>query len=377
MFGGRISFHSVRPMNGQRRRPGRQPGDSRGAAPGGRFGWSLAAVAAVATLAVVIPPLPAAVALAGGNGQFGLTPAPASNGQTTPYFSLTVAAGGSAAATVVVSNQGNTTEKLKLSPSTGITAANGGSAFSQSFQSCSGPGCWVTGLPDTVTLPVDTVEDLQFGVHVPRGTPPRQYLAGITAELAAGPRSVQVGTNGRATARAIIIDQVTVGVLVNVGSLSRLTWRLRIPDVSGAAFGRTARLNIVQDNTGQRFTRASGTASCTAAGQRHTYAVLAATVLPGDRAVIAVNAPGLPEGSALPCTVRVGYGNGLTASWAGSVTVPAPPRVRIIHTGLGAYSVIPSAGISPWMIALFVVAGLALIVVSVLLVQLRRRRQPS
>jgi hypothetical protein len=105
--------------------------------------------------------------------------------------------------------------------------------------------------------------------------------------------------------------------------------------------------------------------------------VLAATVLPGDRAVIAVNAPGLPEGSARPCTVRVGYGNGLTASWAGSVTVPAPPRVRIIHTGLGAYSVIPSAGISPWMIALFVVAGLALIVVSVLLVQLRRRRQPS
>jgi hypothetical protein len=186
---------------------------------------------------------------------------------------------------------------------------------------------------------------------------------------------VQVGGKGRATARAVIIEQVTVGVLITVGSLSRLRWRLRIPDVSGAAVGQTARLNILQDNTGQRFTRASGTVSCTAAGQRHTYAVLATTVMPHDRAVISVNAPGLPKGPALPCAVRVRYGNGLTASWAGSVTVPAPSRARIIHTGPGAYSVVPSAGISPWMITLAVVAGLAVIAASVLLIQLRRRRQ--
>jgi hypothetical protein len=97
--------------------------------------------------------------------------------------------------------------------------------------------------------------------------------------------------------------------------------------------------------------------------------------MPHDRAVISVNAPGLPKGPALPCTVRVRYGNGLTASWAGLVTVPAPSRARIIHTGPGAYSFIPSAGISPWTITLAVVAGLAVIAASVLLIQLRRRRQ--
>jgi hypothetical protein len=333
--------------------------------------------AAVAALAAVIPALPAAAIPAGGNGQFGLTPAPASDGHTAPYFDLTLAAGDSATATVIVRNQGQTTEKLKLSPSTGVTAANGGSAFSRSFQRCSGPGCWVTGLARTVTLPVGTAEMLPFRVHVPRGTPPRQYLAGITAELARRPRSVQVGKNGGATARAVIVEQVTVGVLVTVGSPARLRWRLRIPGVSGAVVGRTARLNIVQDNTGQRFTRASGTASCTAAGKRHTYAVRAATVLAHDRAVIAVNAPGLPVGSAFRCTVRVRYGNGLTAGWAGSVTVPAPPRGRLIHTGPGTYAVIPAAGTSPWMIALFIVTGLAVIAVSALLIQIRRRRQPS
>jgi hypothetical protein len=340
-------------------------------------GRLLAVLAMMATLATVFSALPAAAAVPpGGGGQFGLTPAPASDGHTPAYFDLAVAAGDSATATVIVRNQGAATETLKLSQSTGVTAANGGSAFTGAFQRCAGPGCWVTGVPGTVTLPAGTVEMLPFQVHVPRGTPPREYLAGITAELAARPRPVQVGKNGGATARAVIIRQVTVGVLVTVGSPARLRWRLRIPDVTGAAIGRTARLNIVQDNTGQRFTRASGTASCIA-GKRHTYAVPAATVLAHDRAVIAINAPGLPEGSAFRCGVRVRYGDGQSAVWAGSVTVPAPPRTRIIHTGPGTYAVVPLTGTSPWMIALFAVAGLAVITVSVLLIQLRRRRRLS
>jgi hypothetical protein len=87
-------------------------------------GQRLAVAAAVAALAAVIPALPAAAVPAGGNGQFGLTPAPASDGHTAPYFDLTLAAGDSATAVVIVRNQGQTTEKLRLSQSTGVTAAN-------------------------------------------------------------------------------------------------------------------------------------------------------------------------------------------------------------------------------------------------------------
>jgi len=333
-----------------------------------------AAAAVLAALASVTPVLPAAAAPAGGNGQFGLTPVPDSTGRVAPYFMLTMAAGKSVTDTALVSNEGKVTEKLKLSHATGVTAGNGGSAFSREFLRCSGTGCWVSGLAGEVTLPAGAAEKLQFTVRVPAGTPPGQYLAGLTVEAATPPQSVQVGSNGKATARAVIIERVTVGVAVTVGVLSKMTTRLRIPAVSGEAIGPTARLNMELANTGQTFAHGTGKASCTAAGRSRSFAVHASTVLPHDQAVIAVNAPGLPEGVAMPCAVWLRYGNGLIARWAGSVTVPVPPRTRIVHTGPGAYSVIPVGGIPAWAIALLVIGVLVLAAVLVLvLLRLRLR----
>jgi hypothetical protein len=312
---------------------------------------------------------------AGGNGQFGLTPVPDSAGRVAPYFMLTMAAGESATDIALVSNEGHVAEKLKLSRATGVTAGNGGSAFSQEFKGCSGTGCWVSGLAGEVALPAGAAERLQFTVRVPAGTPPGQYLAGLTVEAATPPPSVKVGSNGKATARAIIVERVTVGVAVTVGALSRMTTRLRIPDVTGQAIGPTARLNIGLANTGQTFAHGTGKASCTVAGRSHSFTVYAATVLPHDQAVIAVNAPGLPEGATMPCAVWLAYGNGLIARWAGSVTVPAPPRNRIVHTGPGAYSVIPDNGIPTWAIVLIVIGALVLAALAVVLLRLRRHNR--
>jgi hypothetical protein len=334
---------------------------------------AMIALAALAALAAAAPVPPAAAATAGGTGQFGITPAPR-DGVSPPYFTMTLAAGQSATGTAIITNAARTATKLKLSRTTGVTAGNGGSAFSQPFQRCAGPGCWVTGLPRTVTLPGRTQERLTFRVRVPPRTPPGQYLAGLSAELAAKPRAVQVGSNGKgALARAIIVREVTVGVAVTVGSPSQLTTRLRIPAVSGVAIDRLARLNILLRNTGQTFTHARGHASCTAAGRRHTYLVYAGTVLPHGQAEIPANAPGLPEGTAMPCTVRLRYGPGLTASWTGSVTIPAPPAGRIVHTGPGAYSVIPPNTIPAWAIALIVIGALALLAMAASLLRTRRR----
>jgi hypothetical protein len=337
----------------------------------------LAAAVVVAVLAVVTAAMPAAAAPAGGNGQFGLTPVPDSAGRVAPYFMLTMAPGESVTDTALVSNEGKVAEKLKLSRATGVTAGNGGSAFSQEFKGCSGTGCWVSGLAGEVALPAGAAERLAFTVRVPAGTPPGQYLAGLTVESATLPASVQVGSNGKATARAIIVERVTVGVAVTVGVLSRMTTRLRIPDVTGQAIGPTARLNIGVANTGQTFTHGTGKASCAVAGRSHSFGVYAATILPHGQAVIAVNAPGLPEGATMPCAVRLDYGNGLIASWAGSVTVPAPPRARIVHTGPGAYSLVPENGIPTWTIALIVVGGLVLVVLVALAALLLRQRRHS
>jgi hypothetical protein len=163
-----------------------------------------------------------------------------------------------------------------------------------------------------------------------------------------------------------------VGVAVTVGALSRMTTRLRIPDVTGEAIGPTARLNIGVANTGQTFTHGTGKASCAVAGRSHSFGVYTSTILPHGQAVIAVNAPGLPEGVSMPCSVRLVYGDGLIARWSGWVTVPVPPPTRIVHTGPGAYSLVPVNGIPTWAIALIVIGALVLAALVVLLLRLRR-----
>ena len=101
---------------------------------------------------------------------------------------------------------------------------------------------------------------------------------------------------------------MTVGVAVTVGNPSTLVNRLSIHGVQGATEGSVARLNVSLYNTGQTFAGGTGQASCQAAGRSHSYRVYANTVLPGDHDVVAVNAPGLPEGATVPCTIQLRYG---------------------------------------------------------------------
>ena len=220
-----------------------------------------------------------------------------------------------------------------------------------------------------MTLAPGAREKIAFTVRVPAGTPRRQYLAGITAELANKPKATIVGQHGKATAKAIIIRQVTVGVAVTVGNLSQMRNRLEIPGVSGQAIGTMPRLNVALRDTGQTFSGGTGQASCTSAGKTHSFRVATNTILPGDQAQIAVNAPSLREGTTVPCVVRIHYGNGQTVRWSGMVTLPKAAAARIVHTGPGAYSVIPENGIPGWAIALIVVGGVAIAGVAVLLIR--------
>jgi hypothetical protein len=291
-----------------------------------------------------------------------------------PYFSLTLAAGHSAAATAIVSNTGGKTETLTIGRSVGITAANGGSAYSLVSGKCAGVGCWLTGLPRQVTLPGHTHERLHFTVAVPAGTAPGQYLGGIAAESAARPPSRILGSNGKAEAGAIIVEQVTVGVAVTVGHLSKLATRLRIPGVLGAVEGPVARLGIQLDNTGQTFAKGNGEVTCITRYTQHTYTVSAGTVLPHDHALIAVNAPGLPEGATLRCQVQIRYGTNQTLGWAGRVAIPAAPSSHIVHTGPGAYSTVPDNRTPTWAIVLI---SIGILILGGFAVLLFRSRRPS
>jgi Bacterial protein of unknown function (DUF916) len=351
-------------MTGRHRRPGRRKARA-----------AVAALTVVGALAAVTAP-PAAAGGPIGNGTFGISPAPGPNGQALPYFTMTLAPGQSAAGVAIVSNQSSTTQRLKIASSAGTTAANGGSAYEPTFTGCSGSGCWITGLPAQVTLAPGAADQLRFTVQVPAGTPQGQYLAGISAEPATTPKPVPIGSRGSAGARAIVIEEVTVGVAVTVGKLAALHSQLQIPTVTGQVIQTLVRLNIRLDNTGQTFSHAAGQASCTAGGAAHSYQAVAGTVLPHQSALIAVNTPGLSAGTTVPCTITLHYGASQVVTWTGKVAFPGAPRTRIVRNNNGSYSVVPvSSGIPlwAWLLGALLVA-LLLLGIAMFILYYRRAR---
>lgn len=329
------------------------------------------ALAAITIIGMIMTP--AGAIGVGGEMPFGLTPSVLPNGQSRPYFDLTVAAGASSTESAVVTNEGTSSETIKLSPSVGVTSSDSGSAFEGYFKPCTDVGCWITGLPPTVTLAVGASQTLSFTVTVPRDTGPGQYLAGITAEPKVPPPPATVGSNGRASAKAIIIHQIDIGVSVTVGTLADLKTNLEIPTVTSSSVGSTLRLGIHVQNSGQTFVKATGTASCTVASKQLSFPVAVDTVLPSDGAVVPVNTPGLPFGTSVPCTVHLSYGPGLTSQWQGSVSTPTTTPTTIIHTGPGTYSTLPVGGIPAWAVALIVIGAFIVVGIIVLLLAVRRR----
>jgi hypothetical protein len=331
-----------------------------------------AAVAAIAAAVFGLTGLaPASASTSPGAVSFGLTPVPTAAGQPRPYFKLTIAPGGSARDIAIVSNLGTRTERLMVGTARGLTAANSGSAFGSYSRTCAGVGCWVTGLPGAVTLAPGTGRALGFRVAVPAGTAPGQYLAGITVVAAAPPRPVRIKPHGHVSVNVIVIDQVTIGVAITVGRLARLRTRLVVPAVTAGSIGSLPRLYVQVRNTGQTFARASGTLSCHAGGQDRLFRVVIDTVLPGDEAVVPINAPDIGSGE-LPCTVSLRDDAGHNVTWSGTVDTVAPAPVRTIHTGNGAYSTVPDNSVPAWAIALIVLGVLILAALARLLVVYRR-----
>jgi hypothetical protein len=331
---------------------------------------ALAGLALMAGLAA--PPPVAQAAGVPGTGPFGLTPAPTPAGQARPYFSLTVAPGRSAQDVAIISNEGTRTERLTVSTSRAVTAANSGSAYEGITGKCGGASCWVVGLPVTVTLAPGARTALGFRIAVPSSTRPGQYLAGLTAESANEPRPVRVGSNGRASAKVIIIDEVIVGVAVTVGRLSQMRTDLSISSVSAGWIGSTPRLFIPVRNTGQTFAQAKGTISCRSGGRPHSYRVIMETVLPGGQAVLPINAPGLTSGP-VPCMIRLRGNTDFRATWSGTVNLQPLVATTTNHPASSVYVSLPENTVPPWAVALMVIGALILGSLLAPLVQSRKR----
>ena len=321
----------------------------------------VAVAGAVIVLAAVGPLGRAAAATPPEPGQFALTPTPAADGQARHYFKLAVDPGHSGRVVIVVINVGSAPITLRLGTSNGATAANSGSAFGPLTRPCAGIGCWVTGLPETVTVRQHSSEEVPFQVAVPARTEPGQYLAGITATPATAPKPVKIKSSGHTGTgtQVVILQRVSVGVAVTVGPLDRLDTKVVITGVTASWIETLVRLGVNVRNDGQRFTKGAGHMACQVAGVTRSYPVEMDTVLPRDTAALQVNGIGMRAGS-WPCTVTIKDSGGHTDTWAGTVTVPAEVAAATKRIGQNDYVVPAEPGIPTWAIVLIVLGGLIL-----------------
>jgi len=308
---------------------------------------------------------------------FGAAPVTKAHLGARSYFSFTLQPGGVARDAVVVSNTAAAPVTLKLGASAGTTANGSGDGYAGAYGGCRAAACWIHGLPATVTLPAKGRKTLAFTVSVPSGTPLRQYLAGITIEPAQSGGPTSLGSKGGAGAQAVITRQVNVGVAITVGSLSQLVSRLLISAVSTSSIGTTPRLLVHERNVGQTFVHAKGAAVCTANGGRYWFSVVSETVLPGDTAVLTVNAPGLPGGKTASCTVKLNSATGGSAAWRGTVHVPKLTSTPVVHTAPGVYTALPKKTTPWWAFALVGIGAAAVVLLGVLVVVVLRRKPPA
>jgi hypothetical protein len=292
-------------------------------------------------------------------GQFTIGPAPAPDGAPRGYFIMAIAPGGSDHDVIDFSNGSSTTQKISVGTTNGLTATDSGSAFGDLAGACSGIGCWITGLPTTITLAPDTTEEVGFLVKVPADAKPMQYLGGITARPTTAPRPAATKAAGRTSTHVIIVAQVTIGVAITVGRLASLRTRLDMTGVTATWIDSLVRLSVDVRNRGQRFTKGTGNVSCTLNGTTRSYPLDMDTVLPGDGAALPVNGLGMHTGVWL-CTVKIKDSGGRTDTWTGDVTVPSTVAAATKRIAPNDYVVPSEPGIPGWAIALMVLAGLIL-----------------
>jgi hypothetical protein len=338
----------------------------------GRLSGAVAAVVIAAGLVGVGPVGQAIATTPLTTPNFIMAPAPGANGQARPYFMLSVAPGRSTTDVVVLSNNGPVTLRYRLGVTLGMTAGNSGSAYGTLGGTCTGPACWVTGLPSVVTLPPQSRESVRFGVTVPASARPAQYLAGITATPDLPPQRVKVGSSGHTTTQVVVVSRVIIGVAVTVGDLAALRTVTAIADVTASWVDGFVRITVHVRNPGQRFTKGTGTIGCSLGSATHSFRLDMDTVLPGQGAGLAVNGFGMRTGT-WRCTARIKDSSGYTVVWTGPVTVPSKVPAATKEIAPNEFVPPQSPGIPLWAIILIVLGGLILISLWALIL-LRRQR---
>ncbi|HZP27456.1 MAG TPA: hypothetical protein VFC99_00775 [Acidimicrobiia bacterium] len=284
------------------------------------------------------------------------------------YFRLTLQPGEQIAKAVLVANPQPYPCAVTLHAAYGQTATNSGDTYPVPDGQCVETSCWLTGLPTTVTVPAGARVDVGFVVTVPADAPSGEYLAGVLVEPAAPPPSPRVSGDGQVG--VAVAAHVAVGVAVTVpGPLSP---KIVIPTVTLDVSSGTPILGIPVRNLGNTWEHPIGGARVHVGNRVLSFGVRANTVLAGDEALIPLPIDGVARGEH-ETEVVLSYGNGLKATWHGTLGYPTPPARATPSSETSATAA--SAGLPVWALALIGGLGFGVVLLGFTLLVVTRRRR--
>lgn len=250
-------------------------------------------VMAALCLALVVGP----AAAQEGDISFGIRPTRADKDrpETFSYFSYPASTGSILSDEALVINDGSVPLTLKLYAADGITAQNGGTAFTQPGQLSSGysrgTSGWITLPADEVSLGPGEEQVIPFTVHVPADAGPGHHVAGLVVEAQPVEGDVE-SQEGQAQFAVNVVRRVGVAVVVDVAGE-----HVTEMGVTGVALQQQseqgATFQITVHNSGNVYTKGEGYVLIRAKSGEELASLpwTMDTVLPGDTTFFNVTHP--------------------------------------------------------------------------------------
>ncbi|MCU1389605.1 MAG: hypothetical protein JWL72_2943 [Ilumatobacteraceae bacterium] len=299
-------------------------------------------------------------------------------GTPASYFALSAAPGITIDEVLLIANPEEQPCNVSLAATYGQTATNSGDTYPPIAPgTCQRVGCWMTGLPATVTVPASSRVTVPFQVTVPAGTLPGQYLAGVLARPVGTPSIDATAAADQPQVGAAVTTSVGIGVAITVpGALQP---SLTIAQVTVDTKADAPLLEIVVRNTGNTWEHPSAGAEIDLGGSAGPVKVEvgANTILPGDSATLTVRVPGSTSGTHAT-NVTLWYGDHADAAhWTGDLAYPSPAAAAPGQPAESGTSpgVIRTSSVPGWLLPVLVALGLVIVALLVVLALLLRRRR--
>jgi hypothetical protein len=248
------------------------------------------------------------------------------------------------------------------------TAATTGAAYSPPGTAATHTGAWLTLTTRQVQLASGEHRIVAFGVRVPLGTPPGQYLAGISVAvpLSGQPDAPTLGAHAAGFSLALQAQRV-IGVEVDVPG--PMAPALTVSGARPGAGNNGLSVFVSVANRGNAFAHGRGVLTVGDTNTRATFTIN--TFVPGTNVDLAVPWSKTVVPGHHDVTVRLLYDGGRVTTWSGSFDIGSALQQQL-EQQLHVASATPASkgsGLPAGWIAL----GL-IVVTAAIALHLRRRR---